>query len=141
MGNVTQYRQCLSWMGGLSTNLIGRSPAFAPFSRAQLELSAEESSHLLDIQPGPDDLAGRNTLDGYAPGIMLFPISLGAVEVQFGPYSIAFYCLIEDVYLHIWRLKAGLTGRITIDITRIIGRGTWRFFAWRPLARAKVSAT
>ena len=28
-----------------------------------------------------------------------------------------------------------------MDIARITGRGTWRFFAWRPLARSKISAT
>lgn len=53
----------------------------------------------LDVQPGPADLVSLNTCEGNSFHKELLSIGLRPMIVQFGPDSVSYCHLVEDLYL------------------------------------------
>src|SRR5205823_13472089 len=56
----------------------------------------------LNVQPSPDDLVSLNTHQGHSHHILLLPIGLCPMIVQFGPDGVSFFHLPQDLYLYVW---------------------------------------
>src|SRR5947207_15693507 len=104
-----------------------------------LRIAACSCSHLLlkslNIQSSPGDLVSLNTHQGHSHHIVLLPIDLCPMIVQFGPYSVSFFHLAKDLYLYVWNRREEefpvfphtlLSDEISFRVERLLAAIVWR---------------